>query len=132
LLGLGAEFWRYFLVSLLALGVDFGGLVLLKEGFHLYYLAASAISYMSGAVVQYGLSVAFVFREHRMANRTAEFIAFTLLGLLGLAATQAVLWLLVGHAHVGYIFAKVIAVGASFVLNYTARRLVLFTHGQAK
>ena len=127
---LGVEFSLYFLVSLLALGVDFGGLVLLKEVFHVYYLIASAVSYMTGAVVQYLLSIAFVFRDHRMRNRWAEFAAFALLGLLGLGATQVVLWLSVGILGFNYLAGKVMATGVSFVLNYTARRALLFSAGR--
>ncbi|HXU99758.1 MAG TPA: GtrA family protein, partial [Caulobacteraceae bacterium] len=80
---LGTEFGLYFLVSVFALGVDFGLLVALKEIFKMNYLVASAISYLSGACVHYVLSTRFVFHQHRMADRRFEFVAFVTLGLIG-------------------------------------------------
>jgi putative flippase GtrA len=124
---LGAEFSLYFLVSIFALGVDFGLLVALKEILRLDYLAASAISYLTGACVAYALSTRFVFHQHRVADRRFEFVAFVCLGLIGLAATQAVLGLAVGVLGLSYVIGKMAATGVSFVVNYGARRALLFT-----
>ena len=124
------EFSRYFLVSLIAMSVDFGVLVLLKEEFGVYYLVASALSYTLGSVLHYALSIRFVFHRHRLKNRTVELITFVLLGFLGLAATQIVLALAVGVFGLNYIAGKVVAAAVSFVVNYAARRTLLFSIGR--
>jgi putative flippase GtrA len=121
------ESWRYFLVSVVALGVDYGLLLALTELAHLHYLASSAISYTAGGVVHYLLSVTLVFRNRRIADRWAEFAAFFGLGLLGLAATQAVLKVSVEGLGMSYATAKLGAVGASFALNFVARKGLLFS-----
>jgi len=121
------ESWRYFLVSVVALGVDYGLLLALTEIAHLHYLASSAISYTTGGVVHYVLSVSLVFRDRRVSNRRIEFAAFFGLGLLGLAATQAVLKVSVDSLGMSYAMAKLGAVGSSFALNFLARKALLFS-----
>jgi putative flippase GtrA len=121
------ESWRYFLVSIVALGVDYGLLLALTEIAHLHYLASSAISYTTGGVVHYLLSVTLVFRNRRLSDRWVEFAAFFGLGLLGLAATQAVLKVSVEGLGMSYATAKLGAVGASFALNFVARKALLFS-----
>src|SRR5258708_6403390 len=85
------ETWRYFMASVVALAVDYGLLIALTELAHLHYLISSTISYSSGSVVQYLLSIALVFRSRRLSDQRMEFVAFFGLGLLGLAATQLIL-----------------------------------------
>ena len=121
------ESWRYFLVSVVALGVDYGLLLALTEIGHLHYLASSAISYTAGGVVHYLLSVTLVFRNRRVTDRWLEFAAFFGLGLLGLAATQAVLKVSVEGLGLSYAVAKLGAVGSSFALNFVARKVLLFS-----
>ncbi|HEY2177193.1 MAG TPA: GtrA family protein [Caulobacteraceae bacterium] len=128
---LSAEFSLYFIVSLLALGVDFGLLVALKEFLRLNYLLASAISYLAGGCLQYVLSTRFVFRQHRMHDARFEFVAFLALGLIGLAATQAVMGVAVAVLGLSYVIAKVAATGVSFVVNFAARRALLFSVGRS-
>ena len=121
------ESWRYFLVSVVALGVDYGLLLALTEIAHLHYLASSAISYTAGSVVQYTLSIAMVFHTRRISDPRVEFAAFFGLGLLGLAATQLILKVSVDGLGLSYALGKVGAVGASFALNFVARKAILFS-----
>jgi putative flippase GtrA len=126
------EGWRYFAVSVVALAVDYGLLVALTERGRLHYLTASAISFTCGAVVHYALSVTLVFRTRRVADRRVEFIAFFAIGLIGLAVTQAVLAIAVEWLGLSYVVGKLAATGISFVLNFAARKAVLFTEGPAE
>jgi len=121
------ESWRYLAVSVFALGVDFGLLVALTELCRLHYLLSSSISYCAGAVVHYGLCVRLVFRVRRLADRRAEFAGFIATGLVGLAVTQAVLWLCVDRANLNYAVGKAAATMVSFVLIFALRKALLFT-----
>ena len=121
------EFWRYLMASVLALGLDFGLLYLLTERVGLHYLSSSAISYSTGAVLHYVISVTFVFRERRVADPRLEFLGFFAIGLLGLAANQLVLKAAVDGLALSYLVGKVAAVGVSFILTFVTRRAVLFT-----
>ena len=121
------EFWRYLAASAIALGADFGLLWLLTERAGLHYLASSAISYSTGAVLHYAISATLVFRERRLDSRRAEFLGFFAIGLLGLAASQIVMKTAVDGIGLSYLVGKVAATGVSFVLTFVMRRAALFT-----
>jgi putative flippase GtrA len=125
------ESWRYFAASLAALGVDYGLLVALTELARLHYLTASAIAYVTGSVFHYVLCVALVFKTRPVADRRVELAAFVGIGLVGLAVTQAVLKVSVEWLGLSYLVGKVFATGLSFVLNFVARRAILFTAARA-
>jgi putative flippase GtrA len=128
---LGRQFALYFVVSVGALALDFALFLLLNQGLHLHYLAASAISFSSGAAVTYLLSVRLVFDERRLGDRRIEFASFFLIGLVGLAVNQLALLVTAGALAWPPLQAKVAAAGFSFVANFLARRTLLFTARQA-
>ena len=121
------ESWKYFLVSALSLAVDLALFWLLVEKAHIHYLIANIVSVSAGLVVNYALSVAFVFKERRLKSRWAEFVGFVVIGVLGLAVNEAGVAVLIGLAHLPIVIGKVGAAGVSFVFNFVVRRVVLFT-----
>lgn len=121
------QFVGYFAVSLAALALDFGLFIFLHRHAGLHYLAASAVSFSSGAAVTYLLSIRLVFDQRRLDDRRAEFAGFFLIGLAGLAVNQLALLVAAGLLAWPALYAKVAAAGFSFVANFTARRTLLFT-----
>ncbi len=82
------ELMRYFAVSVIALGVDMGCLLLASQFLH--YLWAATIGFVLGAVVSYLLAIRWAFRHRRLAAfPRAEFAAYAAVGaVMGeLAAT---------------------------------------------
>jgi putative flippase GtrA len=124
------ETWKYFLVSLAALAVDYGLLVGLTSGLHVYYLVSAAVGFSAGLVLNYALSVAFVFRERRLQSRPREFVGFMLIGVAGLALNEALMKAFVETAGLGYALAKIPATGVGFTFNFVARRFILFSKAQ--
>jgi putative flippase GtrA len=121
------ETWKYFLVSALSLGVDMGVFWALVQLAGVHYLAANIVSVSVGLVVNYGLSVAFVFKERRLQSRQAEFLGFVLIGLAGLVVNEALIWLFVEQVRLAPLPGKLAAAGGSFVFNFAVRRALLFT-----
>src|SRR5215472_387246 len=74
------ETWKYFLVSLAALALDYGLLVGLTALAHVHYLVSAAVGFSAGLVFNYALSIACVFRERRYESRALEFIGFFAIG----------------------------------------------------
>jgi len=125
------QFALYFAVSVAALALDFALFLALTKLAGLHYLAASAISFSSGAAVTYLLSVRLVFDERRLGDRRIEFASFFLIGLVGLAVNQLALLATAGVLGWPPMIAKIAAAGFSFVANFLARRTLLFTTRQA-
>ena len=121
------ETWKYFLVSLAALALDYGLLVALTALGRVHYLISAAVGFTAGLALNYALSVAFVFRERRIADRRWDFVGFALVGLAGLVLNEALMKLFVEWAGLGYALAKIPATGVGFVFNFGARRALLFT-----
>ncbi len=121
------ESWKYFLVSAVCLAVDLALFWALVERAHVYYLIANIVSVSAGLVVNYALSVAFVFKERRLKSRWAEFVGFVVIGIMGLAVNEAGVAVLVSLAGLAPVIGKIGAAGVSFVFNFVVRRLVLFT-----
>jgi len=119
------EFSGYGVASAAALSVDMGllwGLVHL--GIH--YVAASTLSFTTGAVVAYWLSITLAFRQHRMRNRRVEFLGFIAIGVVGLTINTSVIYTTVQFLDLHYMLAKSVAASFTFAFNFIVRRQLLF------
>ncbi len=118
---------RYLAASALALALDFGVYVGLIRLAGVHYLVAAPIGFALGLATIYLLSTRWVFRERRLADRRAEFALFTLIGLVGMALNQVVLFVAVQWLAASFEFAKIISAGMVFSFNFATRKLLLFT-----
>ena len=124
---LAREFLTYGAVSGLAFVADLTVLFLLVEALGLHYIVAAIAAFCAGIAVAYSLSVKFVFEYRRVTNRPVEFAGFAGIGAAGLLVNTAVLFVAVQWLHLHYLTGKLIASAFTFLSNYAARRLLLFT-----
>ena len=124
---LGVQFVRYLFVGGIATVADFGTLILLTGGLGLHYLAGNAAGFTVGLTVNYLLSIVWVFSTRSLSSRSAEFLLFGIIGIAGLGISQGVMYIGVGLVGVHYTLAKVAAVAATLVWNFTVRRIALFS-----
>ncbi len=77
------QLFRYTFVGGAAFIVDFGSLYLLTDfaGFH--YLHSAAIAFILGLIVNYILSILWVFKSRVVNKRIIEFIIFAMIGIVG-------------------------------------------------
>ena len=118
---------RYTAAAALALGVDFGAYVGLMRFASVDYLVAAPIGFGLGLATIYLLSVRWVFRVRRFADRRMEFALFALIGVAGLALNQAVIYSAVQFLSLSPEAAKVLSAGIVFCFNFGLRKLLLFT-----
>lgn len=118
-------------VSAVALACDYG-LLLGGVAFGLNYLAASAISFCVGMAVCYALSIRFVFSQRRAVSREAEAAGFFAVGVLGLALTQVLLFLLVSLVGLPVALAKIPTTALVFAFNFVCRRSFVFVGRQPR
>jgi putative flippase GtrA len=123
---LAREGWRYLLAVGFATAIDYALLIALTQFAGVYYLLSAAIGFSVGLVINYLLSVNFVFSVRRVQNRRLEFIAFTMIGLLGLGLNEAIMKTCVDALAMSYVLAKIPAIGTCFVFNFSVRRTLLF------
>ena len=115
---------KFGIVGVIAMFVDVGTLVALKELMHLDVLLSSAIAFAVSVAVNYILSMSFVFRS-KTQNKIKEIVIFVLLSVGGLGLNQLILWVGVAYLPVHYLVVKVLALVIVPVYNFITRKVFL-------
>ncbi len=119
------QFCKFGLVGTLCFCIDYGLMVLLTETGILGYFAASGVSFTVSVVVNYLLSMRFVFRGKDELNRLQEMGIFLALSLVGLALNQMIMWIAVDFFKMYYALAKILATMIVTNYNFISRKLFL-------
>lgn len=122
----GVQFIRYFFVGGTAFIFDFSVLFFLTSILGIYYLISAAISFGGGLIVNYTLSVFWVFNQRRVNNKNVEFMIFSIIGVLGLFMTEALMWWFTDNIGFYYLISKIITSAIVLLWNFTARKFFLF------
>lgn len=106
--------------------IDFAILFALTElfGEHLYLLFAG-ISFTVSVVVNYILSVRYVFDVNDKHSRKQHFILFVIFSVIGLGLTELLMWLGVSVADINYMLTKVLATAMVMIYNFITKKLSL-------
>lgn len=121
------QFFRYTLVGGFAFIVDFGLLFLLTEYFHVHYLISAGISFLIGLLLNYFLSIKWVFTTRIIENKWLELLIFSLIGLIGLGLNEFFLWVFTDILLLYYLISKLITSFIVYFWNFFARKFFLFT-----
>jgi len=116
------QFVSYFGVALVGLGFDFGTLVFLREVFGVNYLIAAAAGFTAGLVVNYILSVRYVFKGSKLKSRALEFGLFGAIGLIGLGILSVAMWFFTDLLGVHYVLSKCFATVIVYMWNFFGRK----------
>ena len=106
--------------------VDYGSLWALTEWVGLHYMLSAAIAFILGLACNYVLSTLWVFGESRIRNPLAEFLAFAVIGVVGLGLNELIMYLCQGVLGIHYMLGKIISTVIVFFWNFLARRFLLF------
>ncbi|MEF3280630.1 MAG: GtrA family protein [Elusimicrobiota bacterium] len=120
------QFCKYTIVGGVAFCVDYFLLWFLTEFAKVYYLISSALSFMTGLIVNYILSIVWVFDKRRIKNRRLEFLFFGIIGIIGLIINQFSMWFLTEKTQIFYLYSKIIAAILVLIWNFTIRKILLF------
>lgn len=113
------------MVGFLCFFIDYGLLLGLTELVGINYLISSGISFTVSVVVNYLLSMKFVFESKEKNSRVREFVLFVILSLVGLGINQLVMWVTVEKMGILYQISKIAATAIVMVYNFISRKLIL-------
>lgn len=119
------QFCKFGLVGTLCFCIDYGLMVLLTEATDLGYFLSSAVSFTISVVVNYILSMRFVFKGKDNLNKLQEMAIFVALSFIGLALNQMIMWIAVEFFRVFYAVAKIFSTMMVTVYNFVSRKLFL-------
>jgi len=117
---------RYFAVGGIAACTDISLFFVFAKLMGFNYLWVAAFSFLVGTLVNYALSIRFVFDSGKKYNRHTELVLVYLVSLIGLLLHQAALFFLVESLLLGLLTAKFMATGLVFSWNYLMRRFFVF------
>lgn len=119
------QMMKFGAVGFLCFGIDYGLMIFLTEACRLSYLVSSGISFSVSVIVNYILSLKFVFDTGKDNNKIVEFLIFIVLSVIGLGINQALMWVCVEKLHVHYMISKIGVTGVVMVYNFVTRKLIL-------
>lgn len=133
--GFVGQFLRYFVTGGLAFVVDFGAFALALYYFDIHYLIANLIGLMAGNVVNYLLTVGWVFStEKRKMEKHVflEVVIFVLISLVGMGLNELLMYVFVDMLTIQEMVSKVLAAIIVLLYNFLARKFILFKSGKKK
>ncbi len=121
------QFIKFSAVGIIATIVDMAGLFWLKETVGFGILLSSGLSFSFSVIVNYLLSMRFVF-EGKDKNKGREFIVFILLSVIGLVLNQFIMWAGSSFTCLYYMWVKVIATIIVLLYNFISRKIFIEKH----
>ncbi|MBQ3557692.1 MAG: GtrA family protein [Oscillospiraceae bacterium] len=116
---------RFGVVGIIATVLDYGLFLLLTELCRVHYLIANPVAFLVSVIVNYILSVKFVFDADKRRSTGAQFTFFTAMSAVGLGINELLLWLLSGLLPVPTSVSKLAATAVVMVYNFITRKLFL-------
>jgi putative flippase GtrA len=120
------QFFRYLFVGGFAFLVDFFLLYFFSDVCGIYYLVSAALSFIISLIVNYLISVYWVFNKNKIDNKLFEFGVFSLIGVVGLIFTEIILYLCTDIFGIYYLVSKIIATAVVMFWNFLARRIMFY------
>jgi putative flippase GtrA len=123
------QFLRYMVTGGVAFVADFGLFALCLYGFGWHYLLANLVGLVAGLVLNYAMSILWVFTACKRILKTQkgiEFVLFALVGIAGVGINQLLMYLMVDGIGINEMVSKMIAAVLVLMWNFGARKLMLF------
>ncbi len=112
-------------VGFLCFLIDYGIMLLLTEVAGVNYLISCSISFSVSVIVNYLLSMHFVFAAKANMKKRTQFVIFVILSVIGLGLNQLFMWLFVDLVHIPYQIAKLAVTAIVMLFNFVTRKVFL-------
>lgn len=119
------QFAKFAVVGFASLAVDYALLLVLVEWMHIDLLFSTTVSFIASVIVNYILSMRFVFEHKEDMSRKREFTIFAILSAIGLGLNDLYMFVGVAVFNIGYQFMKLVSTFLVTWYNYFSRRRFL-------
>ena len=117
---------RYFVVGGIATIVDVALFLFFAQHLGLPYLRVAVATFVAATLVNYWLSIRYVFVSGQRFRRRWEVTLVFAVSAAGLAFNSLILWVGVERLGLGLLASKLAATGVVFFWNFLARRILVF------
>lgn len=122
------QLFGFGIVGIICFIIDYGLMIILTEVVGLTYLVSCALSFIISTIVNYILSMRYVFESKENVNKTAEFILFVIMSTIGLGLTELLMFLAVGKLNIYYMISKIVVTGIVMIYNFVTRKIFMEKH----
>ncbi|MET1082332.1 MAG: GtrA family protein [Burkholderiales bacterium] len=119
------QFGRFLLVGSVSFAFDFGLYFVLYEYAGVQYVIASTFSFSLSLILNYFLTLKFVFDSKPGRNVAKEFAIYIGLNIVALGLNQAILFLTVEALGATPLVGKLVATAIVLVYNFISRKLLI-------
>ena len=129
---------KFGVVGFICFFIDFGITIVLTNIFGVHYLVSKFFGFVISAVINYILSIKFVFTQKKEMNKNKEFIGFFVLSVIGLLINEVVMFICIDGIYMHMVVlqellsyewmvsvASIIATGVVMVYNFISRKIFL-------
>lgn len=120
------KIFRYLIVGTIASIVDFSVLFTLVIFFNFHWFYAASLSFILAIIVNYFLSIIFVFSSGIKFKKIEEFVLVFIISIFGLILNQAFIYILYKFFSINLFYSKLITTGIIFFWNYNSRYHLIF------
>lgn len=119
------QFFRSLFVGGIATVVDMGILAILTKVLGVDDYISATIGFIFGLIVNYIISIKFVFKSRNIKNQWIEFIIFSIIGIIGLGLTLLIIKIFKLY-NIDVLISKIVSVVAVYFWNFFARKILLY------
>lgn len=112
-------------VGIVCFIIDYALMVVLTELFSVNYLLSCGISFFISTVVNYALSMKYVFSSKQNIAKSKEFTLFVVMSTIGLVITEILMKCFVDKLKIHYMVSKIAVTGIVMVYNFVTRKIFL-------
>lgn len=117
------QIFNFVLVGTLAFAVDYFILIILTEYARISYLIAAGLSFSISVIVNFLLSMRFVFKAKDKSTRE-QFVIFISTSVIGLVLNEIGLWIFVELLSIDYRLAKIVMAAIVMLFNFVTKKIL--------
>jgi len=121
-----AGFYKYIGVGSIAAFVDISIFTVFAKLLGFNYLIVALVSFTIATLVNYVLSIKYVFKSGARFTKGTEIFAVYIVSFFALVINEIILYVLIDLLFIEMIFSKIIATGIVFSWNYLIRKNYIF------
>lgn len=112
--------------STIGFAVDFALLVFLVEVAGIHYIVSATIGFAVGTTITYFFSVHWIFSHRNLTRKSAEYMVFIGVGVVGIILNDVLLWFFTDILSIYYMVSRMLGGVMVFFWNFLARKRLLF------